>query len=341
MSPGRGRTAVVVCCAALAAVIAARAGTVRADMQLEELPRTMVGSEPVIQAVPAPSGSPVAVITDGQMPPPVGYPAGGIAMAEAIAYDAPWSWQILPVGLIWHSYLAGVKEPRMGSVFNYQPGLGWVWDATAGGRVGLLRYGTPNGFRPEGWQLDLEGAAFPQLLMQQNWDMHSTDFRVGVPLTYGIGPVQFKFEVYHLSSHLGDEFMLSHPTVQRINYSRNALVFGTSYYATDNIRLYGEVGWAFYADGGSEPWELQFGAEYSPIYAPSFRGSPFAAINGHLRQEVAFGGALTVQVGWQWLNGGTGTRVRAGFQYLNGKNEQYQFFNQYVQQFGFGIWYDY
>jgi len=363
MSNGRGRLAGVLCCAALAAC----AATARGDVQLDDLPRWMPSAEraPDDINVSTPDQRPllagrdrykdevdtafyppayVAPYDNTSYPPAAGgcpAPSGGPQFPGALAYDVPWSWQLLPTGLIWHSYLAGVKEPRVANVFNYQKGTGWLWDPTIGARVGLLRYGTPNAFRPDGWQLDVEGAAFPELLVNTGWDLHSADFRVGVPLTYGVGPLQFKFAWYHLSSHLGDEFLIKNPDVQRINFSRNALVFGTSYFPTDNLRLYGEVGWAYYTDGGTKPWEFQFGAEYSPIFSPGFRGSPFAAVNGHLRQEVAFGGSLTVQIGWQWLNAATGTRLRFGFQYFNGKNEQYQFFNEFVQQYGIGLWYDF
>ncbi len=117
------------------------------------------GSQPpvaILNAEPIPEG--VVVADTPPVAAAINYP-----LSEALAYDAPWSWQLMPQGLIWHSYLAGVKEARMASVFNYQKGLGWLWDPVAGGRVGLLRYGTPNAFRPEGWQLDVEGAAFPEL----------------------------------------------------------------------------------------------------------------------------------------------------------------------------------
>jgi hypothetical protein len=226
-------------------------------------------------------------------------------------------------------------------VFNYQKGLGWNWDPTIGARIGLLRYGTMNSFKPEGWQLDVEGAAFPELRLNNDFDMRATDFRVGIPLTYGMGKWQFKFEVYHLSSHIGDEFLLKNPDFVRLEYSRNALVFGASYFPTENIRLYAEMDWAFYTFGATQPWQFQFGAEYSPIFNTGFRGSPFFAINGHLRQEVAFGGNVNVQVGWQWLSGANGARTRVGFQYFNGKNEMYQFYNDFVQELGIGIWYDY
>ena len=69
-------------------------------------------------------------------------------------------------------------------------------------------------------------------------------------------------------------------------------------------------------------------------------GSPFAAVNGHLREEVNFGGNLSVQVGWQW-RGSSGHVFRTGLQYFNGKSAQYQFFNEHEDQIGMAIWYDY
>ena len=118
-------------------------------------------------------------------------------------------------------------------------------------------------------------------------------------------------------------------------------MFGLSYYATENVRLYGEVGWAFYTDGVTQPWEFQFGAEYSPIYSPGFRGSPFVAINGHLRQEVAFGGSVNVQVGWQWLNGGTGTRMRSASNTSMARTNSTSSSTNSCSRYGIGVWYDY
>src|SRR5262245_45061012 len=52
--------------------------------------------------------------------------------------DNSWEWQILPTSLIYKSYLAGVKESRMSTSHIYSKTDGWLWDATLGGRVGLL-----------------------------------------------------------------------------------------------------------------------------------------------------------------------------------------------------------
>jgi len=252
-----------------------------------------------------------------------------------------WSWQILPDGLIYRSYLAGVKESRFAGHFFHEDERGWLLDATLGGRVAILRYGTTNPIAPEGWQLDLEGAAMPRLDLEREWDLVSADFRIGVPLTYGVGPWQYKFAYYHLSSHLGDEEIIATGSfANRINFARDVLVLGVSYYATPSLRIYAEAGWAFFISGGSQPWEFQFGLDYSPAAPTTIRGAPFFAINGHLREEVDFGGNLVVQTGWQW-RGVTGHLFRVGLHYFNGQSNQFEFFRQHEQQIGLGLWYDY
>lgn len=252
----------------------------------------------------------------------------------------PVTFQALPSGLIYRSYLAGQKEPRFASTWVNERELGWIWDITMGGRVGLFRYGTQDPNRPEGFQIDMEGAAFPRLDMEHKEDLVAADFRFGMPLTFGSRRFQTKLAFYHLSSHLGDEWMIRQQSLDRINFSRNVLVWGNSYYWTDELRLYAEAGWAFYTNGGSEPWEFQFGAEYAPSAPTGLRPVPFVAINTHLREEVDYGGNLVVQTGWAW-RGMSGQLFRMGMQYYTGKSDQYEFFNQFEDKVGLGLWYDY
>ena len=260
---------------------------------------------------------------------------------EGRVFEAP-VWQWLPDSLIYHSYMAGAHEPRLSGTTYWDQDGTLLLASVLGGRVGLIRYGTTDNLWPEGWQLDIEGAAFPRLNLDEDWDMETADFRVGLPLTFGHGNWQAKFAYYHLSSHLGDEFALRNPgsLASRINYSRDALVLGVSYYATPAMRFYAESGWAFYMDGGSEPWEFQMGVDWSAPGPTGSCGTPFMAINGHLREELNYGGNLVVQTGWLW-RGPSGHTFRTGLHYYNGKSSQYQFFNQFEQQLGLGVWYDY
>ncbi len=224
------------------------------------------------QGMPWSFSNPFAGFEDAGDPycPPSSYPG----------YEPPWSLQFVPDGLIYRSYLAGPRESRMAAVWDYDSKRGrWVIDGALGGRVGLLRYGNEDPLHPQGFQLDAEGAAFPRIDLQtQSWDLETADFRWGLPLTYGRGPWEYKLAYYHLSSHLGDEYMESHPNVRRINFVRDAIVFGAAYRYREALRIYGEVGYLFHNDGGAKPWEFQFGAEYSQLAPTGVRGSPFAAI---------------------------------------------------------------
>jgi hypothetical protein len=193
---------------------------------------------------------------------------------------------------------------------------------------------------PQGFQIDAEGAANVRLDVDSQVDVRSTDYRVGVPLTYGIGRHQFKFAYAHMSSHLGDEFVLHHPGYPRLNWSRDALVLGYSIYMTETLRLYAEAGWGFQCEV-NEPWAFQFGADWAPNAPTGFRGAPFFAVNGDLRQEVNFGGNLTVMTGWAWVTDRDRHMLRLAVHYYNGKSSQYSFVYQSEEAVGIGLWYDF
>ena len=252
-----------------------------------------------------------------------------------------WTWQMLPTGLIYRSYWAGPHEPRI-SINMISEGGRTLQDATIGGRGGVIRYGNNDPTHPEGYQLDVYGAAVARLDGDNNQDLDSSDYVFGFPITYGIDEWQFKFGYAHVSSHLGDELALRVPGTldDRINYVRDSLVFGSSYYMRPAWRLYGESGWAFNASGGAAPWEAKVGTELARGGPTGTRGTPFLAINGDLNQEHDFGGNLTAQAGWLW-RGITGQVFRLGAHYFNGKSSQYQFFRQSEEQMGMGVWYDF
>ncbi|MBN2022183.1 MAG: DUF1207 domain-containing protein [Pirellulales bacterium] len=251
-----------------------------------------------------------------------------------------WSWQVLPEGLMYRSYLAGGREPRFASQWVHERNREWFWDATLGGRVGMLRWGTLDPLWPEGWQIDIEGAAFPRLTLDEDRDLVSADFRFGIPITMRQGRFESKFGYYHLSSHLGDEYKITHPWLERTNFVRDALVLGVAVYPMADVRTYVEAAWAFSCDGGAKPWEFQFGLDYSPLAPSGFWGDPFFAVNGRLREEVDFGGNFTLQTGWQW-RGTSGRLTRLGMHYFNGQSDQYQFYRRHEEQIGVGLWFDY
>ena len=251
-------------------------------------------------------------------------------------------WQVLPGTLLYQSYLAGEKEPRTGLSILNDSQRGWLWEAALGGRMGIVRRGDP-GLRPDNaWQIDLEGAALTRVNpTMKSAPLEAADFRIGVLWTRRTGPTAYKAGYYHISSHVGDEYLIANPGFTRINYVRDSLIFGAMHDVTPDVQIYGEVGYALSVAGGAEPLELQFGAQYVPVIDTGLRGSPFAAVNVHLREEVGFGGGINVMAGWRWRGAQNGRLLRIGLQYYNGKSIQYQFLNEDQQLFGYGIWADF
>ena len=326
-------------------------------IQLQELPATgEPGSPPVLKLLPPsrPSGPIVLDMPYEEAPyspdecplPGAGFPEGFDDLWAA----RPWFWQLMPNNLIYTSYLAGPKEPRIGSSWyddsatdpmNPTTRNGTLWDTTLGGRASILRFGSDPVLHPQGFEVQIEGAAFVRLDPQDDRDLRSADYRFGVPLVYGIGRWQTKLSYYHNSAHLGDEAMLKHPDFTRVNYVRDCIVWGNSYYPFDWLRLYGEVGYAFFNAGGSQPWEFQYGTELIQARATGGRGAPFLAINGMSRQELDWGGNFCLQTGWAWRGRRSEKLFRVGFEYLTGSDPQYQFTFYKQNRYGLGMWYDF
>lgn len=248
--------------------------------------------------------------------------------------------QIAPQGLIYRAYLAGAKQSRMRGIWHGDFQEGKIWDISLGGQTGLYRRGSTGDRRPTGFQIDIEGSTQLRLDRNNNEDLDATDYRFGIPLSWGNETYQMKFGYYHISSHVADEFLVNNPGFTRLNFVRETIIWGHSYYLNPELRFYGEVGYAFIRDV-SEPWEFQFGVDYSPAYCTGTRGAPFAAFNCHLREELEFGGNIVAQIGWAWRSSPASGLLRMGCEYYNGYDDQFSFYQNSQQKLGFGAWYDF
>jgi hypothetical protein len=264
-----------------------------------------------------------------------------VELAQAVSGYETDHWQFAPNGLLYKSYLAGPKEPRISSVWMSDTKRGLLWENALGGRVGIVRYGNEDVLHPEGWQFDLEGAALPRVIPQEpSSPLEAVDFRVGLLSTWRVGETAIKAGYYHMSSHAGDEYLINNPAFVRINYVRDAAILGVTQYFYDDFSVYGEVAYAFNAEDGAEPLEFQYGVQYSPL-TTGWPGAPFAAINGHTREDYGWSTALTTQAGWQWRSAKTNHTLRVGMQYYRGPSLQWEMGNVQENMLGGGIWYDF
>ena len=248
--------------------------------------------------------------------------------------------QFMPRGLMYRSYIAGEKESRIGAQWLVGE-VGWIWESAFGARVPLWRYGTDDPLSPEGLQMDVEGGVFTRVDVGTGTEVDAIDFRTGFLLTWRRGRTALKVGTYHISSHIGDEYLQRNPTFVRRDYVRDSFITGITQDLTPEISVYGEVGYAFLRGGGAEPLEFQFGFQYDPPPNPGWWGRPFAAFNVHLRQEFDFGGNINTVAGMQWGSRESSRAIRTGLQYYNGKSLQYSFYDLHEEWLATGVWVDF
>ncbi len=249
-----------------------------------------------------------------------------------------WTWQWFPAGVVYPPYLAGTRQPRLGSVWRHDSRLGWMWDMSLGRQISVLRLGTDDARLPDGLEFGIEGSAFPRLDLERGASLSAVDFRVGAPLTIGFHGLQAKLGVYHYRSQLGHELLVHFPGSTAVDYSRTVFIWGVSYYITDDLRIYEEAAYSFF-EGHTNNWETQFGIDYCPACV-RWRGAPFLAVNAHTRPEVDYKRNFVVQAGWHWpVNRNRSLRI--GAQYTVGKSDQLQFLNRDEESIGLGVWYDF
>ncbi len=88
----------------------------------------------------------------------------------------------------------------------------------------------------------------PHPHVDRGTELFNTDFYLGIPLTYAVNKWAWRFRLYHISSHLGDEFIENHPEVTRLNPSFESIDFFFSYQANSILRLYGGPGFILHSD---------------------------------------------------------------------------------------------
>lgn len=247
-----------------------------------------------------------------------------------------------PCSQLFGTYIAGPKEPRMQMLWMRDSRSDETYgDAVLGGRVGLFRIEGDDSLA-EQFQLDLDGAVLARILPNaESTALKGSDYLVAMWGTWKSGPLAFRTGYRHLSSHLGDEFMLLNPSYPRRNYVRDSLLVALSYRPDEQWRIYGEYGYAPGVGGGALPNECQFGGEWTGARRPREYGAPFSAINVQFREEQHGNAGVNVSAGWGWRADENGRHLRVGMNYYNGPSLQYSFVDTDERLIGGGIWLDF
>lgn len=200
-------------------------------------------------------------------------------------------------------------------------------------------------------QIDLEGclwAVFDPDTFEA--PLINADYYVAIPITYAYRNWSFRLRGYHISSHIGDEYLLNHPHFDRRNVSFETIDFFVSNYITPEIRLYGGVGWVFNQDRSfrTKRFLAECGLELR-IYRLGFHdyrrdifGHPFYGM--HFRYKPYFTKHIdaTYVLGYEFGKCcGSQQRVRAFIEYHDGYSVEGQFCREATNYFSLRVSYGY
>jgi len=183
-----------------------------------------------------------------------------------------------------------------------------VIDVSFGDTVAFYRWCNVGPWKGQ-LQIELEGglwAVFDPL--HESSPLVNADYYVGVPITYAAGNWSFRLRGYHISSHIGDEFLLCHPGFDRRNPSAETIDFFASWDITSEIRFYSGFGIVvhqdetfkdgrFYVAGGTELHLSQLGFVN---VAQQIYGRPYYGMHFHFQTKRENHINQTYVLGYEW-----------------------------------------
>ncbi len=273
---------------------------------------------------------------------------------QAALVSEPIGKTWFPRGDIFRPLLADPKQPRL---YISQRRVRFEGAGLpAGGQVdtvsaGLIGIGKDYGIwrrsqqnRCNGIQINLLGAIFSQFnLDTDSDDLINSDFLIGPEITLRRGAMSARIRGYHQSSHLGDEFILNNPGVDRVNLSFE-IFDGLLSFEGDWWRLYIGGGYLAGAKPELDPGLAQWGIELRGL---RWRGENirFATVFGADFQslELRDWDVTSSLVGGIEFSNPSGThRARVLLAYLKGSVPFGQFFNtEKVKNYGLMLQFDF
>ena len=192
------------------------------------------------------------------------------------------------------------------------------------------------------WQANISGGIYSEFdLKHLYFYLVDTDYFIGFPVTFRNGPVSYRINFYHQSSHVGDQYLL-HSNIIRIEYSYEALNFIGSYEWTKWRIYYGGEVVVQVEPGNYKPITIQSGMEYSGTKKILLGGRLVGGLDLKCTQENNWPLNTSLKAGLQF--DGTespGHSIRLLFEGYDGFSPYGQFYNNRFKYVGLGVTFEY
>lgn len=186
-------------------------------------------------------------------------------------------------------------------------------------------------------QIGIQGAVFALFnLDAASSDLVNADYWIGLPWSFRHGPWSYQAKLYHQSSHLGDEFLLGNPGVNRVNLSYEEIK-GLASYEWEQWRVYGGGGYILHSEPDLKRKRAQAGVEY--LWPGAVRELDFiAAVDMQLSEELDWKSGLSAQAGFEF-RGESQHRVRLMLEHFDGHSPNGQFYRERLRYTGLGLYF--
>jgi hypothetical protein len=256
-------------------------------------------------------------------------------------------FEFLPAVNLFDAPIADPRWPKftMGLSHDFKGNLGKrLWNFSFGENIGLAKI--KHGDDP--YEFGIQAATFGVM------DIHSkptrlinTDYFIGFGLSHSNDNLEQLLQLSHVSSHVGDEFLLSPEgkNFKRINLSYETLKLFLRYKNAEmrpRISPYVSLGYILHVDPGHVKRAVfSAGVDYfSGRFIFSDATRLIAGVNYNSWQENKFRGTATVRAGLQYERTKFCNRyMQLLLQYRQGKSEHGQFYKKNIKSIGILIAY--
>ena len=243
----------------------------------------------------------------------------------------------LPEKDLFAPLLADPRQPRFSMSYQHYRGNSREFSAAS---VALGEYfGLAQGLFGEAGssQVGIQAAVFALFnLDAPSSDLINADYWIGLPISYRRGPWSYLIRLYHQSSHLGDEFILGNPGVNRVNLSYEDLE-GLASYEWERWRVYGGGGYLLHSEPNLAPKQVHAGVEYFHPRAAG-RFNFVAAVDVRSSEELGWSSSRSYQAGFEYKTNSP-RRLRLMLEHFRGHSPNGQFYRESLRYTGLGLYF--
>lgn len=184
------------------------------------------------------------------------------------------------------------------------------------------------------WQLGIQGGIFSIFDQdKESNDQLNTDYIIALPLTFRKGNWSVRSRYFHMSSHLGDEYILNENIRKRLDLSFEAADTIISH-DWKNVRLYGGGGYLVRTSTNLERGILQAGGEWR---IKDVVNELDLSLGADYKSFAAQDWTVNQSYQAALIFSRNKREVRFLIEYYNGKSPNGQFFFNQLKYFGFGV----